>query len=87
MFEFFMVTGKSPDNFMVRSTGAFVEKLRAEKTKLRYDNEPAMRQLAERIVSFRHPRSTILEPINRAEHQSVGGVEEHIRVYKLLHVH
>ena len=39
--------------------------MRAEKTRLRYDNEPA----------FRHPRSTILEPINRAEHQSVGGVE------------
>ena len=34
-----------------------------------------MRLLAEKIAAFRHPRTTILEPINRAEHQSVGGVE------------
>ena len=60
-----LVTRKNPDNFMVRSSGSFIDKLRAEKTKLRYDIEPAMRQLAERIASFRHPRSTILEPINR----------------------
>ena len=33
-----MVSGKSPDNFMVRSTSSFVDKLRAEKTRLRYDN-------------------------------------------------
>ena len=37
--------------------------------------KPAMRLLAEKIAAFRHPRTTILEPINRAEHQSVGGVE------------
>ena len=53
-----MVSGKSPDNCMVR-----------------YDTEPAMRQLAEKIATFRHPRPTILEPIDRARHQSVGGVE------------
>ena len=70
-----MVPGKSPDNFAVRSSSSFVDKLRAEKTRLRYDNEPAMRLLAEKIAAFRHPRTTILEPINRAEHQSVGGVE------------
>ena len=70
-----MVSGKSPDNFTVRSSSSFVDKLRAEKTRLRYDNEPAMRLLAEKIAAFRHPRTTILEPINRAEHQSVGGVE------------
>ena len=70
-----MVTGKSPDNFMVRSIAVYVDKVRAEKTKLRYDNEVAMRQLADRIASFRHPRSSILKPISRAEHQSVGGVE------------
>ena len=70
-----MVSGKSPENFTVRSSSSFVEKLRAEKTRLRYDNEPAMRLLAEKIAAFRHPRTTILEPINRAEHQSVGGVE------------
>ena len=37
-----MVSGKSPDNFAVRSSSSFVDKLRAEKTRLRYDNEPAM---------------------------------------------
>ena len=52
-----------------------MDKLRAEKTQLRYDSEPAMRHLAERIASFRHPRSTILEPLNRAEDPIVGGVE------------
>ena len=71
-----MVSGKSPDNFTVRSSSSFVDKLRAEKTRLRYDNEPAMRLLAEKIAAFRHPRTTILEPINRAEH---------IRVFKLQH--
>ena len=70
-----MVSGKSPDNFTVRSSSSFVDKLRAAKTRLRYDNEPAMRLLAEKIAAFRHPRTTILEPINRAEHQSVGGDE------------
>ena len=70
-----MVSGKSPDNFTVRSSSSFVDTLRAEKTKLRYDNQPAMSLLAERIAAFRHPRTTFLEPINRAEHQSVGGVE------------
>ena len=49
---------KSPDNFMMKSTASFVDKLRAEKTRLIYDNEPAMRQLAEKIATFRHPRTT-----------------------------
>ena len=69
------VTGGSPDNFMVRSTASFVDKLRAKKNETEIDNEPAMRQLEERIAAFRQPRSTILESTNRAEHQSVGGVE------------
>ena len=34
-----------------------------------------MRLLAKKNAAFRHPRKTILEPINRAEHQSVGGVD------------
>ena len=42
-----MVSGKSPDNFTIRSSSSFVAKLRAEKTRLRYDNEPAMRSLVE----------------------------------------
>ena len=70
-----MVSGKSPDNFMVRSTASFVDKLRAKKTRLRYDNEPEVSQLAEKSATFQHPRTTILEPINSAQHQSVGGVE------------
>ena len=51
----------------MRSSSSFV---------LRYDNELAMRLLAEKIAAFRHPRTTIPEPINRAEHQSVAGVEK-----------
>ena len=70
-----VLSGKIPDNFTVRSSSSFVVKLRADKTRLRYDNELAMRLLAEKVAAFRHPRTTILEPINRAEHQSVGGVE------------
>ena len=37
-----MVSGKSSDNFAVRSSSSFVDKLRAEKKRLRYDNEPAI---------------------------------------------
>ena len=70
-----MVSGKSPDKFTVRSSSSFVDKLRAEKTRVRYDNQHAMRLLAEKIAAFRHPRTAILEPINRAEHHNVGGVE------------
>ena len=70
-----MVSGKSPDNFTMRSSSSFVPKLRAEKTRLRCDNEPAMRSLAEKVAALRHPRTTILEPINCAEHNSVGRFE------------
>ena len=73
--EVLMVLGESPDIFMVRSTASFVDKLRAEKMRLRYESEPAMRQLAEKIATFRRSRTTILEPINGAERQNVGGVE------------
>ena len=45
-----MVSGKSPDNFAVRSSSSCVDKLRAEKTRLRYDNEPAMRLLARKLL-------------------------------------
>ena len=65
-----LVSGESPDNLMARSTASFVDKLRAEKKRLRCDNEPAIRQLPEKLA-----RSTILEPLTRAKHQSVGGVE------------
>ena len=40
---------------MVRSTASFLDKLRAEKTGLRYENEPALRQLAEKIAAFPSP--------------------------------
>ena len=61
-----MVTGKSPDKFMVRSTASRVDKLRSEKARVRYDTEPAMRLRVERIAAFRHLRSAIFEPVNRA---------------------
>ena len=70
-----MATRKSPTIFMVGSTASLMDKMRAEKTGLRNDNELAMRQLAERTATFRHPWSTFLEPISPAEHQRVGGVE------------
>ena len=70
-----MVSVKTPDNVTVRSSPSFVDKLKAEKTRLRYNNDPAMRLLAEKIAAFCHPWTTILEPNNRAEHQSVGVVE------------
>ena len=58
--------------------------LRVEKTRLTHDNEPAMRPLAEKFATLRHPRTTILEPINRTEHQSVGGDEESASEYSRL---
>ena len=64
----------------MRSSSSFVDKLRAEKTRLRYDNEPAMILLAEKIAAFRHPRTTILEPINRAEHQSIQAAKRALRL-------
>ena len=73
-----MVSGKSPDNFAVRSSSSFVDKLRTEKTRLRYDNEPAMRLLAEKIAAFRHPRTTILQSTRVLEE-----LKEHTRVFKL----
>ena len=83
-----LVSGKHPNNFMGWSTASFVDKSRAAKTRLRFESEPAMRHLAKKFAASRHPRSTILEPINRAEHQSVGRVdEEHIRASKLPHEH
>ena len=66
-----MAQAKATVLTMVDIDSGYVGVLRAEKTRLRYDNEPAMRLLAEKIAAFRHPRTTILEPINRAEHQSV----------------
>ena len=67
--EVLLVSGKSPEIFMVKSTALFVDTLTAERTRLRCDNELAMRQLAQKIATVRHPSTTILEPLNRAEHQ------------------
>ena len=69
------VKAKSPDNFMIRFAANFLDKVNADKVRLRYDNEPNMKLLAVKIEQLRHPRQTIQEPIVRAEHQSVGGAE------------
>ena len=83
-----MVSGESPDNFMVRSTASFVDKLRAEKTTLTYDNEPAMRDSWQRKL----PHSvTIVQPSwSQSIVQSINVLEElreHIRVLKRPHEH
>ena len=63
-----------------------MDKLRAEKTRLRYDNEPAMRLLAEKIAAFRHPHArpswnqSIVQSTRVSEE-----LKEHIRVFKLQH--
>ena len=80
-----MVSGKSPDNFTVRSSSSFVDKLRAEKTRLRYDNELAMRLLAEKIAAFSHPRTTILEQSIVQSTRVLEELKDHIRVFKLPH--
>ena len=78
------VSGKRPDHFMVRSTASFVDKLRAEKTRLRYDNEPAMRKVAEKIAASRHPRSTTFWSQSIVQCTKVlVELREHITVYKL----
>ena len=81
-----MVSGKSLDNFAVRSSSSYVDRLRAEKTRLRYDNEPAMILLAEKIATFRHPRKTILEPITQSNRVSEE-LKEHTRTFKLQREH
>ena len=78
-----MVSGKSPDNFTARSSSSFVDKLRAEKTRLRYDSEPAMRLLAEKIAVI-HARPSW----NQSTAQSTRVLEElkeHIRIFMLQH--
>ena len=73
-----MVSGKSPDNFTVKSSSSFV----AQKTRRRYDNEPAMRLSAEKVAAFLLPRTTILEPQST---RVLEELKEHIRVCKLQH--
>ena len=63
------------------------DKLRAEKTRLRHDNEPAMRLMAEKIAAFRHPRATILS-CSQAMVRSTRVLEElkePTRAFKLPH--
>ena len=43
--------------------------------RVRYDNEPAMVQLINKVVEFRMPRNTIKEPIARGEREAVGAAE------------
>ena len=64
-----MVSGKSLDNFTARSSSSF-DKLRAGKTRLRYDNEPAMRLLAEKIAAFRHSWSqSTVQRVFKLQHE------------------
>ena len=68
-----MVSGKRSDNFTVRSSSSFVDNLRAEKTRLRYDSEPAMRLLAEKLQhSVIHARPSWSQSTAQS---LVGGVE------------
>ena len=46
---------KAPDNFIVRAAASFLEKVEAEKPRLRHDNEPAMGQFAKGMSAFPHP--------------------------------
>ena len=51
---------------------------------MRYDNELAMRLLAEKIAAFRQPRTTILESTAQST-RVLEELKEHIRVFKLQH--
>ena len=73
------VHGKSPDASMIRYTAAFLDRERTEKVRLRYDTEPAVGTLAEKVAACRHQKVTI--PTSRAEHQSAGAAK---RTHKTL---
>ena len=69
------VAKKGEDQFAIRFVSSFLDRMYCEEVRLRYDNEPSMVQLAEKVKAFRMPRLTRLEPIVRAEHQMAGAVE------------
>ncbi len=53
----------------------FLDRMRSDEVRLRYDNEPSLVQFMEKVKTLRNPRMTTLEPIIRAEHKMVGAVE------------
>ena len=69
------VAKKGDDAFAIRYLASFLDRMRCDEVRLRYDNENSMVQLAEKVRAFRSPRKTTLEPIVRAEHEMVGAVE------------
>ena len=69
------VAKKGDEQFAIRFVASFLDRIYSEEVRLRYENEPAMVQLAEKVKAFRHPKMTRLEPIVRAEHQMTGAVE------------
>ena len=58
-----MVNHKKADPYVVKLAAAFVDRVRAELVRLRYDNEPSIVQLAENILAWRRRGGTKLEPI------------------------
>lgn len=69
------VKKKGYDTFAVRFTASFLDRLLAPVVRTRFDNEPALVQLVDKVAEFRMPRETLKEPIVRAEHEGVGAVE------------
>ena len=55
----FMVSGKSPDNFMVRSTSSFVDKLRAEKNETEI-RRPSWSQSIVQIIKVLEERKELI---------------------------
>ena len=72
------VAKKGDDAFAIRYLASFLDRMRCDEVRLRYDNENTMVQLTEKVRAFRSPRKTTLEPIVRAEHEMVGPVERAI---------
>ena len=63
------VQKKGDEAFAIRFLSSFLDRMRCDEVKLKYDNEPGMKQLVHMVRNFRSPRKTTLEPIIRAEHE------------------
>ena len=44
------VHAKRPDALVIRNTAAFLDRVRTEKVRFEYDNEPALMMLAEKVA-------------------------------------
>jgi hypothetical protein len=71
----FQVQKKGDEPFAIRFLASFLDRMRCDEVKLKFDNEPGMKQLAQMVRNFRSPRKTTLEPIIRAEHEMRGAAE------------